>query len=69
MGALLGMLGFLIAGSGPVLPASQCNATCYTAKSVDYQRCRQISAADRAARTTCFQRADQALQRCLRRCR
>jgi hypothetical protein len=59
---------FLLGGS-PALPASQCNATCYTAKSVDYQRCRQIPAADRAARTACFQRADRALQQCLRRCR
>ena len=69
MGALLGILGFLLAGSGEALPASQCNATCYTAKSVDYQRCRNIPAADRAARNACFQRADHALQQCLRRCR
>lgn len=56
------------AGAEAVMPAADCSAACYAAKSEAYQRCRSIPAHQRPARTSCFRRADAALARCLRQC-
>jgi hypothetical protein len=45
-----------------------CVDACYRAKSGEYQRCRIVPPSERAKRAACFERADQALKRCLRAC-
>jgi hypothetical protein len=57
--------------SGPPTPtpASACQESCYQAKSTAYQHCRSIPPSNRAARLKCFKEADQALKRCLKKCR
>jgi hypothetical protein len=49
--------------------ADDCQSRCYDAKSKAYQHCRSIPATDRRARQDCFRQADQALARCLARCK
>lgn len=48
---------------------STCTDACYETKSTAYKQCRSISPNDREARVRCFQRADQALKRCLQACK
>ena len=78
MGSLLltFALGWLTtSGPVPVSPppaftaGAGCQDACYATKSSDYQRCRALSHANRPVRVACFQRADEALRRCLRSCR
>jgi hypothetical protein len=56
--------------SGPApQPAASCQESCYQAKSTAYQHCRSIPPSNRAARLKCFKEADQALKRCLNKCK
>lgn len=66
----VGVMLALSASGGPTpRPASSCQESCYQAKSTAYQHCRSIPPSNRAARLKCFKEADQALKRCLNKCR
>jgi hypothetical protein len=70
IGSLL-IVGALFAAPVPATSetSAACRDACYRSKSAEYQRCRNIPPADRAARVRCFQTADLSLRRCLRGCR